>query len=167
MCLCVLDPSGEARDSGGESDVVDCSSSGMGTGDQFSHPPGSAIYTMLPDGSPLPPGSVIYAPPAASLAVSPGTVIYGSPPQGAHLVYGPSSLSGPLLGVSFPTGVLHCNMPGHKEMVGDMDERMIPNGLNGLIQCFPILVVGTQRFPLLALALTHLIHLTSSSSSLR
>ncbi|XP_036836218.1 centriolin isoform X2 [Oncorhynchus mykiss] len=107
---------GEARDSGGESDVVDCSSSGMGTGDQFSHPPGSAIYTMLPDGSPLPPGSVIYAPPAASLAVSPGTVIYGSPPQGAHLVYGPSSLSGPLLGVSFPTGVLHCNMPGHKEM---------------------------------------------------
>uniref|UniRef100_A0A8C8BW92 Centriolin n=1 Tax=Oncorhynchus tshawytscha TaxID=74940 RepID=A0A8C8BW92_ONCTS len=125
---------GEARDSGGESDVVDCSSSGMGTGDQFSHPPGLAIYTMLPDGSPLPPGSVIYALPAASLAVSPGTVIYGSPPQGAHLVYGPSSLSGPLLGVSFPTGVLHCNMPGHKEMVGDMDEMMIPNGLNGLIQ---------------------------------
>ncbi|XP_029578183.1 centriolin isoform X2 [Salmo trutta] len=107
---------GEARDSGGESDVADCSSSGMGTGDQFSHPPGSAIYTMLPDGSPLPPGSVIYAPPAASLAVSPGTVIYGSPPQGAHLVYGPSSLSGPWLGVSLPTGVLHCNMPEHKEM---------------------------------------------------
>ncbi|XP_055776513.1 centriolin isoform X3 [Salvelinus fontinalis] len=107
---------GEARDSSGESDVADCSSSGMGTGDQFSHPPGSAIYTMLPDGSPLPPGSVIYAPPAASLAVSPGTVIYGSPPQGAHLVYGPSSLSGPWLGVSLPTGVLHCNMPGHKEM---------------------------------------------------
>ncbi|XP_045564073.1 centriolin isoform X4 [Salmo salar] len=104
---------GEARDSGGESDVADCSSSGMGTGDQFSHPPGSAIYTMLPDGSPLPPGSVIYAPPAASLA---GTVIYGSPPQGAHLVYGPSSLSGPWLGVSLPTGVLHCNMPEHKEM---------------------------------------------------
>ncbi|XP_064830104.1 centriolin isoform X2 [Oncorhynchus masou masou] len=107
---------GEARDSGGESDVVDCSSSGMGTGDQLSHPPGSAIYTMLPDGSPLPPGSVVYASPAASLAFSNGTVIYGSPPQGAHLVYGPSSLSGPLLGVSFPTGVLHCNMPGHKEM---------------------------------------------------
>nr|XP_046202551.1 centriolin isoform X5 [Oncorhynchus gorbuscha] len=107
---------GEARDSGSESDVVDCSSSGMGTGDQFSHPPGSAIYTMLPDGSPLPLGSVVYASPAASLAFSPGTVIYGSPPQGAHLVYGPSSLSGPLLGVSFPTGVLHCNMPGHKEM---------------------------------------------------
>ncbi|XP_035642272.1 centriolin isoform X8 [Oncorhynchus keta] len=107
---------GEARDSGSESDVVDCSSSGMGTGDQFSHPPGSAIYTMLPDGSPLPPGSVVYASPAASLAFSPGTVIYGSPPQGAHLVYGPSSLSGPLLRVSFPTGVLHCNMPGHKEM---------------------------------------------------
>ncbi|XP_029494430.1 centriolin isoform X3 [Oncorhynchus nerka] len=107
---------GEARDSGSESDVVDCISSGMGTGDQFSHPPGSAIYTMLPDGSPLPPGSVVYASPAASLAFSPGTVIYGSPPQGAHLVYGPSSLSGPLLGVSFPTGVLHCNMPGHKEM---------------------------------------------------
>ncbi|XP_031663355.1 centriolin isoform X4 [Oncorhynchus kisutch] len=107
---------GEARDSGSESDVVDCSSSGMGTGDQFSHPPGSAIYTMLPDGSPLPPGSVVYASPAASLAFSPGTVIYGSPPQGAHLVYGPSSLSWPLLGVSFPTGVLHCNMPGHKEM---------------------------------------------------
>uniref|UniRef100_A0A8C7CMK8 Centriolin n=1 Tax=Oncorhynchus kisutch TaxID=8019 RepID=A0A8C7CMK8_ONCKI len=123
-----------ARDSGSESDVVDCSSSGMGTGDQFSHPPGSAIYTMLPDGSPLPPGSVVYASPAASLAFSPGTVIYGSPPQGAHLVYGPSSLSWPLLGVSFPTGVLHCNMPGHKEMVGDMDEMMIPNGLNGLIQ---------------------------------
>ncbi|XP_045081751.1 centriolin isoform X3 [Coregonus clupeaformis] len=109
---------GEARDSGGESDVADCSSSGTGTGDHFSHPPGSAIYTMLPDGSPLPPGSVIYAPPAASLAVSPGTVIYGPPPQGAHLVYGPSpsSLSGPWLGVSLPTGVLHCNMPGHQEM---------------------------------------------------
>ncbi|CAB1320239.1 unnamed protein product, partial [Coregonus sp. 'balchen'] len=96
----------------------DCSSSGTGTGDHFSHPPGSAIYTMLPDRSPLPPGSVIYAPPAASLAVSPGTVIYGPPPQGAHLVYGPSpsSLSGPMLGVSLPTGVLHCNMPGHQEM---------------------------------------------------
>ncbi|KAK6313585.1 hypothetical protein J4Q44_G00169320 [Coregonus suidteri] len=109
---------GEVRDSGGESDVADCSSSGTGTGDHFSHPPGSAIYTMLPDRSPLPPGSVIYAPPAASLAVSPGTVIYGPPPQGAHLVYGPSpsSLSGPMLGVSLPTGVLHCNMPGHQEM---------------------------------------------------
>uniref|UniRef100_A0A4W5LD43 Centriolin n=1 Tax=Hucho hucho TaxID=62062 RepID=A0A4W5LD43_9TELE len=107
---------GEVRDSGGESDMADCSSSRTGTGDQFSHPPGSAIYTILPDSSPLPPGSVIYAPPAASLAFSPGTVIYGSPPQGAHLVYGPRSLSGPWLGVSLPTGVLHCNMPGHKEM---------------------------------------------------
>ncbi|KAJ7993831.1 hypothetical protein DPEC_G00258790 [Dallia pectoralis] len=107
---------GEGRDSSGESDVADCSSSG--TGGHFKPPPGAVIYTTRPDGTPLPPGSVIYAPPATGLAVSPGTVVYGPPPQGAQLVYGPcpSNLSGAWLGVCPPTGVLHCNMPGHQDM---------------------------------------------------
>ncbi|XP_019908152.2 centriolin isoform X5 [Esox lucius] len=104
---------GEGRDSG---DVADCSSSG--SGGHFSPPPGSVIYTTLPDGSPLPPGSVIYAPTAAGLEGSPGKVVYGPPPQGAQLVYGPCpcSLSGAWLGVYPPAGVLHCNMPGHQNM---------------------------------------------------
>ncbi|KAL0978962.1 hypothetical protein UPYG_G00178550 [Umbra pygmaea] len=102
----------EARDSGGDSDVADCSSSN--TGSHCSPPHGSAIYTTQPDGLPIPPGSVIYAPPADDLAVSPGTAIYGPPPQGAQLVYGPitSILSG-----AWPhTGGLYCNNPEHQDM---------------------------------------------------
>uniref|UniRef100_A0A8C9RML1 Centriolin-like n=1 Tax=Scleropages formosus TaxID=113540 RepID=A0A8C9RML1_SCLFO len=87
----------------------------------FIPPSGSAIYTVLPDGSPLPPGTAVYAPPAVGLSVSPGTVVCGPPPTGAPLVFGPppSSLMVPLV----HTGVLLCNMPGHQQMVGDPKER--------------------------------------------
>ncbi|XP_035385625.1 centriolin isoform X1 [Electrophorus electricus] len=82
-------------------------------GTHFTPPPGSVIYTMPPDGTPLPQGTVIYAPPLPGLSVVPGAVFYGPPPEGARLVYGPppSSWAIPLI----PTGTLLCNMPGHQD----------------------------------------------------
>ncbi|MGH0191821.1 UNVERIFIED_CONTAM: hypothetical protein FKN15_076946 [Acipenser sinensis] len=104
-------------DSGGESDGSVSSVSGH----PFTPPPGSVIYTVLPDGAPLPQGTVIYGPPplGSVTAVSPGTVIYGPPPTGAQLVYGPppANLSVPLI----PAGVLHCNVPDHHELVNHFD----------------------------------------------
>uniref|UniRef100_A0A4W4HMA7 Centriolin n=1 Tax=Electrophorus electricus TaxID=8005 RepID=A0A4W4HMA7_ELEEL len=84
-------------------------------GTHFTPPPGSVIYTMPPDGTPLPQGTVIYAPPLPGLSVVPGAVFYGPPPEGARLVYGPppSSWAIPLI----PTGTLLCNMPGHQDTV--------------------------------------------------
>ncbi|KAK3514212.1 hypothetical protein QTP70_009471 [Hemibagrus guttatus] len=83
-------------------------------GTHFTPPPGSIIYTVPPDGTPLPPGMVIYAPPVPGLAVGPGAVFYGPPPEGVRLVYGPppSGLHIPLI----PNGTLHCNVPGHLDM---------------------------------------------------
>ncbi|XP_018614636.2 centriolin isoform X1 [Scleropages formosus] len=100
---------GEKHDSEGESDAGSSASE-----HHFIPPSGSAIYTVLPDGSPLPPGTAVYAPPAVGLSVSPGTVVCGPPPTGAPLVFGPppSSLMVPLV----HTGVLLCNMPGHQQM---------------------------------------------------
>lgn len=97
------------RNSDGESDE-----DGVG-GTHFSPPPGSVIYTVPPDGTHLPPGMVIYAPPVPGLAVGPGSVFYGPPPEGVGLVYGPppSGLHIPLI----PNGTLHCNVPGHLNMV--------------------------------------------------
>ncbi|XP_048849326.1 centriolin isoform X2 [Brienomyrus brachyistius] len=101
---------GDQPDSGEDSGGGGSDSSGR----SFVPPPGSAIYTALPDGSPLPPGTVVYAPPAAGLSVCPGTVIYGPAPPGTQLVYGPppSSLTVPLV----QAGILLCNVPSHKEM---------------------------------------------------
>ncbi|KAM4664596.1 centriolin [Discoglossus pictus] len=82
----------------------------------FVPPPGSVIYTVLPDGSPAPQGTVIYGPPppAYGRAVAPGTVIYGPPPVGTQTVYGPPPphFTIPLI----PTGMLHCNVPAHHEL---------------------------------------------------
>ncbi|XP_069039459.1 centriolin isoform X3 [Lepisosteus oculatus] len=102
---CKDDPGDSGEESEGGSSV---------SGDQFTPPPGSAIYTVLPDGSPLPQGTVIYAPLASSTSVRPGTVIYGPPPAGIQLVYGPppANFTVPLA----PTGVLHCNVPEHHEL---------------------------------------------------
>ncbi|NWJ04722.1 CNTRL protein, partial [Crypturellus undulatus] len=88
----------------------------------FVPPPGTVIYTVLPDGAPVPQGMVVYGPPPSAPAnggsVAPGTVIYGPPPAGAQVVYGPlpASFSVPLI----PLGVLHCNVPEHHELENEV-----------------------------------------------
>uniref|UniRef100_A0A8C3FSV3 Centriolin n=1 Tax=Chrysemys picta bellii TaxID=8478 RepID=A0A8C3FSV3_CHRPI len=82
----------------------------------FVAPPGSVIYTVLPDGAPVPQGTVVYGPPPLPTngrPVAPGTVIFGPPPAGAQFVYGPvpANFSVPLI----PIGVLHCNVPEHHD----------------------------------------------------
>lgn len=84
----------------------------------FVAPPGSVIYTVLPDGAPVPQGTVVYGPPPIPTngrPVAPGTVIFGPPPTGAQIVYGPvpANFSVPLI----PIGVLHCNVPEHHDLV--------------------------------------------------
>ncbi|XP_065428151.1 centriolin isoform X4 [Chrysemys picta bellii] len=83
----------------------------------FVAPPGSVIYTVLPDGAPVPQGTVVYGPPPLPTngrPVAPGTVIFGPPPAGAQFVYGPvpANFSVPLI----PIGVLHCNVPEHHDL---------------------------------------------------
>ncbi|CAH2316659.1 centriolin isoform X1 [Pelobates cultripes] len=86
----------------------------------FVPPPGSVIYTVLPDGTPTPQGTVIYGPPPpySPRPVAPGTVIYGPPPVGTQIVYGPPppQFTIPLI----PTGVLHCNVPAHHNMENEV-----------------------------------------------
>lgn len=91
------------RDSGRESDIE---------GTRFTPPSGSAGFT-LPNGTAFPPGSFIYSHPVPGSS----TVLCGTPPDGARLVYGPppSNLTIPLV----PSGTLHCNVPGHQDMVRD------------------------------------------------
>ncbi|XP_029141667.1 centriolin [Protobothrops mucrosquamatus] len=83
-------------------------------------PPGSIIYTLLPDGKPVPQGTVLYGlQPLSTQAiggpVAPTTVVYGSPPAGIQLHYGflPANYSVPLV----PLGILHCNIPDHRDLV--------------------------------------------------
>uniref|UniRef100_A0A8C8VG35 Centriolin n=1 Tax=Pelusios castaneus TaxID=367368 RepID=A0A8C8VG35_9SAUR len=83
----------------------------------FVAPPGSVIYTVLPDGAPVPQGIVVYGPPPVPTngrPVAPGTIIYGPPPAGAQIVYGPlpANFSVPLI----PVGMLHCNVPEHHDL---------------------------------------------------
>ncbi|NXX46743.1 CNTRL protein, partial [Tricholaema leucomelas] len=87
----------------------------------FVPPPGTVIYTVLPDGSPVPEGTVVYGPPPAAPSgpsVAPGSVIYGPPPLGAQVVYGPlpPSFTVPLV----PVGVLHCNVPEHHDLESEV-----------------------------------------------
>ncbi|NWX16420.1 CNTRL protein, partial [Aegotheles bennettii] len=87
----------------------------------FVPPPGTVIYTVLPDGAPVPQGTVAYGPPPAAASggsVAPGSVIYGPPPAGAQVVYGPlpSSFTVPLI----PVGVLHCNVPEHHDLESEV-----------------------------------------------
>ena len=84
----------------------------------FVPPPGTVIYTVLPDGAPLPEGTVAYGPPPAAAnggSIAPGSVIYGPPPVGAQVVYGllPPNFTVPLI----PFGDLHCNVPKHHDLV--------------------------------------------------
>ncbi|XP_044295861.1 centriolin isoform X2 [Varanus komodoensis] len=102
--------SGEKREDGGGSAPHDGS---------YLPPPGSVIYTLLPDGAPAPQGTVVYGPPpppgpACGGQLAPTTVIYGSPPPGAQLVHSPlpAHCSVPLV----PVGVLHCNIPEHHNL---------------------------------------------------
>ncbi|NXT82779.1 CNTRL protein, partial [Zapornia atra] len=87
----------------------------------FVPPPGTVIYTVLPDGAPVPQGTVVYGPPPAAAnggSVAPGSVVYGPPPVGAHLVYGPlpPTFTVPLI----PVGVLHCNVPEHHSLESEV-----------------------------------------------
>ncbi|NXK11915.1 CNTRL protein, partial [Herpetotheres cachinnans] len=85
----------------------------------FVPPPGTVIYTVLPDGAPVPQGTVVYGPPPASGdSVAPGSVIYGPPPAGAQVVYGPlpPNFTVPLI----PIGVLHCNVPEHHDLESEV-----------------------------------------------
>uniref|UniRef100_A0A8C5RLC8 Centriolin n=1 Tax=Laticauda laticaudata TaxID=8630 RepID=A0A8C5RLC8_LATLA len=86
-------------------------------------PPGSIIYTLLPDGNPVPQGTVLYGlqPPSTQAnggPVTPTSVVYGSPPTGVQLHYGllPANYSVPLV----PLGVLHCNIPDHLNLENDI-----------------------------------------------
>ncbi|XP_074067789.1 centriolin isoform X2 [Macrotis lagotis] len=88
----------------------------------FVPPPGSVIYTVFPDGTPVPQGIVLYAPPPPvptnGRPFESGTVIYGPPPAGTHIVYGPPPphFSIPLI----PMGVLHCNVPEHHNLENEI-----------------------------------------------
>ncbi|KAM8934304.1 centriolin [Pelodytes ibericus] len=106
--------------SGDGADVEPRNESGAPAPCHFVPPPGSVIYTVLPDGTPVPQGTVIYGPPPPSGArpVTPGTVIYGPPPIGTQIVYGPPPphFTIPVI----PTGVLHCNVPTHHNLENEI-----------------------------------------------
>ncbi|KAH0615522.1 hypothetical protein JD844_004881 [Phrynosoma platyrhinos] len=106
----------ERNQEGGQLNIHDASS--------FVPPPGSIIYTLLPDGAPAPPGTIVYCPPPPSIPanggiLAPTTVVHGSPPVGAQLVYYspvPANCSVPLV----PVGVLHCNIPEHHNLENEI-----------------------------------------------
>ncbi|KAK2515027.1 Cntrl [Columba guinea] len=83
----------------------------------FVPPPGTVIYTALPDGAPAPQGTVVYGPPPAA-SVAPGSVVSGPAPAGAALLYGPlpPAFAVPLV----PMGVLHCNVPEHHQLESEV-----------------------------------------------
>uniref|UniRef100_A0A8C5UGW2 Centriolin n=1 Tax=Malurus cyaneus samueli TaxID=2593467 RepID=A0A8C5UGW2_9PASS len=86
----------------------------------FAPPPGTVIYTALPDGTPAPQGMGVYAPPAAATTspVAPGSIFHGPPPVGSQTLYGPlpANLTVPLV----PLGVLHCNVPEHRDLESEI-----------------------------------------------
>uniref|UniRef100_A0A8C3GY15 Centriolin n=1 Tax=Corvus moneduloides TaxID=1196302 RepID=A0A8C3GY15_CORMO len=79
-------------------------------GSPFVPPPGTVIYTVLPDGAP--------APQATGAPVAPGSIIHGPPPVGSQVVYGPlpPNFTVPLI----PLGVLHCNVPEHRDLESEV-----------------------------------------------
>ncbi|NXP66099.1 CNTRL protein, partial [Chloropsis cyanopogon] len=87
----------------------------------FVPPPGTVIYTALPDGAPAPQGVGVYGPPPAAATgapVAPGSIIHGPPPLGSQVVYGPlpPNFTVPLI----PLGVLHCNVPAHQDLESEI-----------------------------------------------
>ncbi|XP_065504361.1 centriolin isoform X2 [Caloenas nicobarica] len=83
----------------------------------FVPPPGTVIYTALPDGASVPQGTVLYGPPPPA-SVAPGSVVSGPAPAGAALLYGPlpPTFAVPLV----PMGVLHCNVPEHHHLESEV-----------------------------------------------
>ncbi|XP_030142750.4 centriolin isoform X2 [Taeniopygia guttata] len=84
-------------------------------------PPGTVLYTALPDGAPAPQGMGVYGPPPAAATgapVAPGSIIHGPPPLGSQVVYGPlpPNFTVPLI----PLGVLHCNVPEHQDLESEV-----------------------------------------------
>ncbi|XP_018773141.3 centriolin isoform X2 [Serinus canaria] len=87
----------------------------------FVPPPGTVIYTTLPDGAPAPQGMGVYGPPPAAAAgapVAPGSIIHGPPPLGSQVVCGPlpPNFTVPLV----PLGVLLCNVPEHQDLESEV-----------------------------------------------
>uniref|UniRef100_A0A670KKR2 Centriolin n=1 Tax=Podarcis muralis TaxID=64176 RepID=A0A670KKR2_PODMU len=85
----------------------------------FVPPPGSIIYTLLPDGAPAPPATVVCGPPSPVSAnggpLAATTVIYGSCPAGAQLVYSPLPAN-----CSMSFGTHHCNIPEHHNLENEI-----------------------------------------------
>ncbi|XP_015500650.1 centriolin isoform X3 [Parus major] len=87
----------------------------------FVPPPGTVIYTTLPDGAPAPQGMGVYGPPPAAATgapLAPGSIIHGPPPLGSQVVCGPlpPNFTVPLI----PFGVLHCNVPEHQDLESEV-----------------------------------------------
>ncbi|NXR95882.1 CNTRL protein, partial [Hypocryptadius cinnamomeus] len=87
----------------------------------FVPPPGTVIYTALPDGAPAPQGVGVYGPPPAAATgapLAPGSIIHGPPPLGSQVVCGPlpPNFTMPLV----PLGVLHCNVPEHQDLESEV-----------------------------------------------
>ncbi|XP_059721083.1 centriolin isoform X2 [Haemorhous mexicanus] len=87
----------------------------------FVPPPGTVIYTALPDGAPAPQGVGVYGPPPAAATgapVAPGSIIHGPPPLGSQVVCGPlpPNFTVPLI----PLGVLLCNVPEHQDLESEV-----------------------------------------------
>lgn len=106
------------KDGRAKEDGEGSAGSAVPEGSPFVPPPGTVIYTVLPDGAPAPQGMGVYAPPPAAATgapVSPGSIIHGPPPVGSQVVYGPlpPNFTVPLI----PLGVLHCNVPEHRDLV--------------------------------------------------
>ncbi|XP_053230594.1 centriolin isoform X4 [Podarcis raffonei] len=85
----------------------------------FVPPPGSIIYTLLPDGAPAPPATVVCGPSSPVSAnggpLAATTVIYGSCPAGAQLVYSPLPAN-----CSMSFGTHHCNIPEHHNLENEI-----------------------------------------------
>ncbi|NWX29319.1 CNTRL protein, partial [Notiomystis cincta] len=90
-------------------------------GFSFVPAPGTVIYTALPGGAPAPQGMGVYSPPPAAATgapAAPGPIIHGSSPVGSQVVHGPlpPNFTVPLV----PLGVLHCNVPEHRELESEV-----------------------------------------------
>ncbi|XP_032994260.1 centriolin isoform X3 [Lacerta agilis] len=112
----------------GRSDLQDSPSNGgiqengevkIHSASSFVPPPGSIIYTLLPDVAPAPPATVVCGPPSPVSAnggpLAATAVIYGSCPAGAQLVYSPLPAN-----CSLSFGTHHCNIPEHHNLENEI-----------------------------------------------
>ncbi|XP_066419057.1 centriolin [Molothrus aeneus] len=86
-------------------------------GSPFVPPPGTVIYTALPDGAPAPQGVGVSGPPPAAPA-APGPTTHGPAPLGSQALCGPlpPNFTMPLI----PLGVLLCNVPEHQDLESEV-----------------------------------------------